>query len=264
MSSSNAPSPRQTPTTPLKGLYQTPPKQLFSIWRKTVTGSQINQPAPSESLSRWESLGNLQLSKEWTLGANRPYISWVEDVSSRHWLQVWLGRCIRWSWQICLIPPWILWIWFRNGSEMAVFGHQKARCREKTKKMLMLQQQEPGSLAGGGFLSIFFESLYVLTLIFCGDHRIWRAFSWTGSNYIKKLIDGGFAHSKWQKFRNLSRHSRWNSSKTDWLKPQETDWRWLIQSRLSRLGSFWICSVTWSQDFPFGGFAPTSFCETES
>lgn len=57
-----------TPTTPPKGLYQTPPKQLFSIWRKTVTGAKsINQP--SESLSRWESLGNLQLSKEWTLGA---------------------------------------------------------------------------------------------------------------------------------------------------------------------------------------------------
>ena len=51
------PMPPTTHTTPPKGLYQTPPKQLFSIWRKTVTGAKsINQPRVNHSQGEncWE------------------------------------------------------------------------------------------------------------------------------------------------------------------------------------------------------------------
>ena len=125
--------------------------------KKNCHRSQINQPAPSESLSRWESLGNLQLSKEWTLGATG--LTFPESKTSQVGAgsRFELGRCIRWSWQICLIPPWILWIWFRHGNEMAVIGHQKARCRGKTKRCWCCKQ-EPGSwLVVVSFN--FFESL---------------------------------------------------------------------------------------------------------
>ena len=156
MSSSNAPSPRQD--------LQLLPKDFIKHHRSNFFQYEEKlSPEPNQSTSpEWITLKVRIVGKPSTFErmnpwSNRPYISWVEDVSSRHWLQVWLGRCIRWSWQICLIPPWILWIWFRNGNEMAVIGHQKARCRGKTKRCWCCKQ-EPGSwLVVVSFN--FFESL---------------------------------------------------------------------------------------------------------
>lgn len=153
MSSSNAQSPRQH--------LQLLPKDFIKHHRSNFFQYEEKlSPEPNQSTSpEWITLKVRIVGKPSTFErmnpwSNRPYISWVEDVSSRHWLQVWLGRCIRWSWQICLIPPWILWIWFRNGNEMAVHWPSKSSVQRKNKKMLMLQTRAR-QRAGGGFVQFF-------------------------------------------------------------------------------------------------------------
>ncbi len=226
------------------------PNQSTSLKWITLKVRIVGKPSTFERMNPW---------------SNRPYISWVEDVSSRHWLQVWLGRCIWWSWQICLIPPWILWIWFRNGNEMAVIWPLKSSVQRKNRKKMLMLQTRARQLARG-FIHIFWITFISWPLYFAEIIGFDEPFlNWVQLHgwfncprpSQKELIEGGFPDSKWPKFRNLARHdSRWNSPKVIGWKLKNA----LKMLTQSSFGVIWfdawviwdrrIRSVTWWRDFP--------------